>query len=62
MISDPYIYLLLIMRLYQRSVPLFLDGLKSDSYFNNLPIQNMVSRCSVTGGGCSVDYIHYIFE
>ena len=60
--SDPFIYLLLAIRFYQRSVPFFLYGFQFNFYFKYLPIRNTVSRCSRTGGAWYVDYIHYSFK
>ena len=42
-ISDPYIYLLLIVGLYQRSVPSFLDIFQYDCYLKDIIIWNTIS-------------------
>ena len=59
MIYDPSIYLLLIVGLYQRSVPFFLYGFQFDCYLKDLPIGNMVSCYSCAGGESSMDFRHY---
>ena len=41
MISDTSRYMLLIVGLYQRNLPFFLDLLESESCVNNLLIWNM---------------------
>ena len=48
--SDPYIYLLLVVRFYQISVLFFLYRLKFNFYFKDFPIQNTIYWYSSRGG------------
>ena len=62
MISDPYKYMLLIVGFYQRSVPFFLYVFQCYLYLEDLPIGNMVSCCSFTGGINYMDDRNYSFK
>ena len=62
MISDPSIYLLLIVGFYQMVLPLFLYVLRVHWCFNNIPIGNTVYLYIGTGVVRTMHYRHNSIE